>query len=132
MDDIWWLWLCFNKRKEKVLVVLTTCVRKDLLRQDICIHDFWKLFVHIYTFDKVYLLPNIFSLDISSTMLIQFRFFISKKGWMAHFILERCKSYQCFSDQYDVLVRKWKLIPISRSVYIDASFIVIQNRSHNT
>ena len=29
-----------TKERKKVLVVLTTCVRKDLLRQDICIHDF--------------------------------------------------------------------------------------------
>ena len=45
MSRVWMIYggcgSVFTKERKKVLlVVLTTCVRKDLLRQDICIHDF--------------------------------------------------------------------------------------------
>ena len=44
MSRVWMIYggcgSVLTKERKKVLVVLTTCVRKDLLRQDICIHDF--------------------------------------------------------------------------------------------
>ena len=45
MSRVWMIYggcgSVFTKERKKVLsVVLTTCVRKDLLRQDICIYNF--------------------------------------------------------------------------------------------